>query len=348
MMQAAMAGDSRGQTRQELVILAASFAFSLAQWSHVAFFFGRDFLSAIQAEQGILDGFPPWRVFQSRLLGPWIEKTVSLLFGFDLAIGHIVVAIIMMTLCGVVMFQAGRAIGGRRSGWSAFLAFQAFFALTMARPWLYIWDYFVLLAAALFMLLVIRRAPWWSFLLLMGVALFNHESALFIGVYMVADALIGAWAERRLPDWKMLGGGVLGNLGGILLIEFLRRTMLKREIGWQIYSDVGQRPRNPLEGYSYFHVQLFDNLNGIYQWIAHPDGNLQLVKALPLALALAFAVMLVVRRGMKGAALATYAVVQVAMLLTFALTAEARTSLELVRFLCLGGMLAADPEWNKD
>ena len=92
----------------------------------------------------------------------------------------------------------------------------------LARPWLYIWDYFVVLAGAVFLLLMIRRAPWWSFLLLMGVAFFNHESALFIGVWMVAKALADAWAQRRRPDWAMLGGGVLGSLGGIVLIEYLR------------------------------------------------------------------------------------------------------------------------------
>jgi hypothetical protein len=136
----------------------------------------------------------------------------------------------------------GRAVDGRQSGWSALLAFNDLFTLSMCRPWLYIWDYFVLLNAAVFMLLVIRRAHWWSFLLLMGVAFLNHESALFLGVWMVAQALTNAWAERRRPDWGMLGGGVVGSLGGILLIEFLRRLLLKQEIGLKLYPGVIHKP----------------------------------------------------------------------------------------------------------
>ena len=185
---------------------------------------------------------------------------MSLLFGFNLAVAHIVVAIVMLTLCGAVMFYAGRAIGGRQTGWSSLLAFQVLFALMMSRPWLYIWDYFVLLVAAVFLLLLICRAPWWSFLLLMGVAFFNHESALFIGVWMVAKALADAWDQRQLPDWRMLGGGVLGSLAGILLTEYLRSALLIREIGWEIFTDIGQRPTDPLEGYNLFSRPIIQQL----------------------------------------------------------------------------------------
>jgi hypothetical protein len=334
-------GFSRPAMMRDLPVWIVCLAFSLAQWSHAAFFFGNDLLRSVQAEQGVIDGFPHWRVFQSRVLGPWVEKIVSLPFGSNLLIGHVVVAVVMLTLCGVVMFYAGRDIGGNHAGWSSLLAFQALFALTMARPWLYIWDYFVLLVAAAFLLLVIRRAPWSSFLLLMGIAFFNHESALFIGVWMVAKALTDAWAERRHPDWGMLAGGVLGSLAGILLTEFLRSALLVREIGWEIFTDMGQRPADPLAGYTYFHIQLFNNLSDIYRWIVHPTANLLFVKALPIVVALALAVILVLRRGLKAAPLAVYAITQVAALLFFALTSEARTNLQLVPFLCLGGMLAA-------
>jgi hypothetical protein len=291
---------ARAAMMRDLPMWAACLAFSLAQWSHAAFFFGNDVLRSVQAEQGVIDGFPHWRVFQSRVLGPWVEKIVSLPFGSDLLLGHIVVAVVMLTLCGAVMFYAGRAVGGRQAGWSSLLAFQVLFALVMARPWLYAWDYFVLLVAAAFLLLGIRRAPWWSFLLLMGVAFFNHESALFIGVWMVAKALADAWAERRLPDWQMLGGGVLGSVAGILLTEYLRSALLVREIGWEIFTDMGQRPTDSLEGYTYFHIQLFNNLSDIYQWMTHPTANLLFVKALPIVVALALAVSLVLRHGLKA------------------------------------------------
>src|SRR5262245_35601509 len=171
--------ESRTKTTQDLTMWAASFVLSVAQWRHVVYFFGNNLALNVQAEQGILDGYPHWRIVQSRVLGPWLEKFLSLLFGFKRSLAQMVLAIPFLALCGAVMFHAGCAIGGRQRGWSALLAFHVLFTLMMAPPWLYIYDYFVLLAAAVFMLLMIRRAPWWSFLLLMSLASLNHDSALF-------------------------------------------------------------------------------------------------------------------------------------------------------------------------
>ena len=343
MMQERKEEYARTKPTRDLAVWAAAFVLSLAQWHHVVSFFGDDLLGIIKAEQGILDGYPHWRVVQSRVLGPWLEKYLSLLFGFDLRHAHILIAIAVLTLCGVVMFYAGRAIGGRQSGWSALLAFQVLFTLMMARPWLYIYDYFVLLAAAVFMLLMIRRAPWWSFLLLMSVAFLNHDSALFIGVWMVAKAPADAWAERRRPDWGMLGGGILGSLGGILLMEYLRMSLLKGETGWELARL--KPPTNPNPHYFFF-LRLHDNLHFIYSSIVSPQHVRQFVIPLPLVWALALAVILVVRHGMKATPLAVYAVTAVTALLCFAIMEETRDFLQLVPFLCLGGMLAAKPKWD--
>ena len=329
------------KARRDLAVWAASFFLSLYQWHHVVLFFGNYYLGInVQAEQGILDGYPHWRVMQSHVLGPWLEKLLSLLFGFDLYRAHVIIAVAVLMLCSVVMFHAGRAIGGRQAGWSALLAFNVLFTLTISPPWLYIWDYFVLLAAAVFMLLMIQRAPWWSFLLLMSVAFFNHDGALFIGVWMVAKALADAWVERRRPDWMMLGGGVLGSLGGMLLMEYLRARLLKGETGF----GSGPPPTDPLKGYYYFHLQ---PQTQFYYLIIHPHVDLLLVLLLlPLVLTVALAVVLVVRHGMKAAPLAIYGVTMVAALLVFAIISETRTLLTLIPFLCLAGMLAAKPDWD--
>jgi hypothetical protein len=102
-------------------------------------------------------------------------------------------------------------------------------------------------------------------------------------------------------------------------------------------------PTKPLEPY-YFFLRLPDpNLNNLYFWIVHPLSDLLFVITLPLVLVLA--VILVVRHGMKAAPLAIYAGAQVAALLLFADISETRDFLELVPLLCLGGMLAAKPDW---
>ena len=340
------------RTRQELIVWAAAFLLSLGQWRHAAFFFGNcapscdmsDVIRAVQAEQGVLQGYPHWRYFQSRLLGPLAEKGLNVLFGVNFLVAHMIVAVVVLTACGAVMFYAGRAVGGRQAGWSALLAFESLFALLMARPWLYIWDYFLLLLTAVFMVLVIRRAPWWAFVILMGVAFFNHEAALFIGVWMVAQALADAWAERRLPDWGLLVGGIIGNLNGILLIEYLRATLLNREIGWDLFQDAREAPSSWLD--AYFHLQLSANLHDIHRWLSEPGFDLMALILVPLIVTLFLAVWLVLRHGARGFGLAVYALAQVAALLLFGLRQETRDLLELVPFLCLAGMMATRSEWG--
>jgi hypothetical protein len=338
----------------ELTVCATATVFSLAQWRHTAYFFGNcnaseacdmsDVVRAVQAEHGILEGYPHWRVFQSRLLGPWSEEALNVLFGSNYVLAHAIVAVVVLAIAGVVMFHAGRAIGGRQSGWSALLAFQALFTLLMSRPWLYVWDYFVLLFGAVFLLLVICRAPWWSFLFLMAAAFLNHESALFIGVWMVTKALTDAWAQRARPDGQMLAGGILGSLCGILLIENLRTNLLKREIGWELFKDAGKGPTSPFD--AYFHAQLAANFDNLIQWVTNSGFDLMLLVPLPLVMAAAFAVLLVVRHGLKGAPLAAYALSQIAALLLFGVLSETRIFLQMAPFLCLGGMLIAKPEWD--
>ena len=73
----------------DLAVWTASFVLSLAQWRHVVLFF--DPWLILQAEQGILDGYPHWRLFQSRVLGPWLEEFLMLL-GFKLSQGHAIIA----------------------------------------------------------------------------------------------------------------------------------------------------------------------------------------------------------------------------------------------------------------
>ena len=154
-------------------------------------------------------------------------------------------------------------------------------------------------------------------------------------------------ANRR-PDWGMVGGGVLGSLGGILLVEYLRRSLLKGEIGWKLLGL--EPPTNPQP--HYFFLQEPDsfvlqrNFNDIFGWMMHHRSDLPFVIVLPLVLALALAVILVVRHGIKAAPLAIYAVTQVTALLLFARIGETRTLLQLVPFLCIGGMLAAKPDWD--
>lgn len=325
-----MNGQRRRMVTRDAMMWGAAFLLALAQWRHVAFFFDRDLIRAVEAAKGVLAGYPHWRVYQARLLGPWAADSLSL-FGLNLVGGHMVVAVAALGLSGVAIFQAGRAVCGRQGGWTALLYFHVLFSLLMSRPWLYVWDYFILLTGAVFMLLAVRRAPWWAFLLLMVPAFLNHESAVFIGVYMLVQA-VADW--RRRPQWGMALGGLLGSLAGLAAVEHLRTALLRREIGPEIFADA-------VSGGSHVHVQLAMNLDSIIQWVTAPGVYVGLLVPVTLAVAMGLAGLLLLRRRRDGAGLAAYAMAQVAALVAFALLAETRVLLQLVPFLSIGGLLAA-------
>jgi hypothetical protein len=341
-MTAAVKHDPTSVGRQ-LGVWGAALVFSMALWRHTLLFYNDDFIKSVQAAQGVLTGYPHWRNYQSRLLGPWAVQSLTVL-GINFTIAHILVGVAALTATGIVLFHAGRAAGGRQAGWSAMMAFYALFLMTMTRPWLYIWDYFIVLTWAVFLLLVIRRAPWWAFLLLMAVSFFNHEIAALIGVWMAVQALADGWAGRRRPDWRMLGGGILGVLGGAVTVEYLRTVLLKREIGWEIFSDVGKGPSSPLD--AYFHVQIFANIKDIAQWFANPDWYFTFLIPVMLIVALAFGVIIAIRHGLRAAGLLVYVVGQITALMALGLLAETRTLLQLAPFLSIGGILAAKADWN--
>ena len=94
-------------------------------------------------------------------------------------------------------------------------------------------------------------------------------------------------------------------------------------------------------------LQIAGNLHDIYQWVTQPNFDLLFLIPLPLVVMLALAFILVARHGVKAAGLAVYAVAQVAALLAFGMRAETRDLLQLVPFLCLGGMLAAKSDWEE-
>src|SRR5690349_15438928 len=123
-----------------LAVWGTAFLLSVAQERHVVYFFGNldmsDLIRAVRAERGVLAGYPHWRFFQSRLLGPSIEKFLNAVFGFNFLIAHMIVAVAVLTIATVLMFEAGRALGGRQHGWTALFALQALFTLMMSRPWL--------------------------------------------------------------------------------------------------------------------------------------------------------------------------------------------------------------------
>ncbi|TWB77234.1 hypothetical protein FBZ87_10348 [Nitrospirillum amazonense] len=333
-----------------LLVTGTAFILAVAQWRHIVHFFDQYLLQNLQAEVGVLQGYPHWRFFQSRVLAPFLEHLIELT-GVNLTSAHAVVAVFGLTGAGLALFYAAQAaagqgaasqrVDGRQKAWTALLAMHVLFMALMSKPWLYIWDFVLLLTTAVFYLLVLTRAPWWAFLALLGVACFNHESAVFIGGYMMAKAVIDAWVEKRRPDWRWLASGLLGSVAAFAIIEFLRKMLLKEEVGYKIFRDIQKSSSTTFD--AYFHIQVGENFGQFYDWITDPSLSLDLLIPVYLATVLGLTAVMVKRHGVRALSLAAFVLVQVLAVLALGLTNETRTLLHLIPFVALAGIWLKKP-----
>ena len=67
--------------------------------------FGRQYNLSVEAAQGVLDGLPHWRVFQNRLLGPYLVEAFSAVTdSFEAA--HALCTFLLLSATGYVVLRA--------------------------------------------------------------------------------------------------------------------------------------------------------------------------------------------------------------------------------------------------
>jgi hypothetical protein len=331
---------------------ALSVAFSLAQLRLSNLVLQGDPGSADVAH-GIVTGLPPWRVFQSRVLGPVIVEALGRLLPTRGA-AYAFFAFVTIALCGyllLVLCPLGRDRDGRdrhdlQPALLAFICLQALVALLSGRSWLYAWDYLDLIIFVLFNILALTNKPWPYLLALFAVATFNRESAWFIAVWMMAQPMVERAAARRRGepgrlDYARFGAGAIALPLGVATTEALRRWLLVREIGPELYPFDPTIYRGP-----HFHFQLWSNLRSAEAILTKRQAT-DCVLPLVLVTSVVMAVVLARRDPQRWLALCLVHILMVGSLLLFAVLLESRIYLELVPFLALGTAAISMPSLRR-
>lgn len=233
------------QGRLLLLCLAAA----LVDLREMFLVYGNDYNGAVAAARGVLDGMPHWRVYQARLLGPFLVRLISL-YGLDFPTAYAVAVVGLLTGAGYLLFVVLRKRHGSvPPALAGFLAFHVLLTACFSRPWLYIWDVVQLPALILLNEFAVSGAPTWQVAMLCGVSLLNHESATFMAVWMMLDPMIKHafdrrarwWRDRQLFDWRRWATGASLIVGGLLVIDRLRGALLKQEVGPSLFGVVPGR-----------------------------------------------------------------------------------------------------------
>jgi len=304
---------------------ALSGVVALLQFRILVFVFGPQYTRCIEAAQGVLRGEPHWRVYQNRLLGPWLVQGVAEIVG-SFRLAHVLVAIVLLALSGyLVLIVLSRLHADPARVLAGYFVFSFLVVGCFKPPWLYIWDLTDLLVFVVFNALVVRGRDYRYFMALFAVAIFNRESAYFIAGWMIVDPFVRRYLGRPL-ELRMAASGTVLLGGGIALVETLRTSLLVREVGPQLVGPVaGAGPR--------VHFMLPDNLERLGQALTSFRYTMSFLVPLLLVAYLAFCARVAYRDPPGRAGLAAIHVLMIGSLFVFGILFETRIYLVLLPFL---------------
>jgi hypothetical protein len=315
----------------------------------------KDFVRSAVVAEGVVRGEPPWRIYQSRVLGPYFVHALGVATRTPIPIVYGVVALGLLFVAGfLILRRVGQLGDPTRPPLAAFFTYQAFLILLLPCIWLYVWDLISLVVFVLFNAFVLRGAGRWRLAALAILGVLNHEITLVVAAWMVLDPIVkrlaghGGARSRAGRTPRLDRAGVLLGLvvlaGGAALIETLRRVLLVREVP----PDAGDTLSAHAED---FHFTLARNWDAIvHSFSFAPQKEFQFVVPLFLVLVLVVAALLARSNWPRFGALAIVTTGMVVLMLCFGLILETRVLLPLVPFVAMnrwavlrGGSAGAKP-----
>lgn len=196
-------------------------AVTLIQWPHIT--------AEVQAAQGVLSGYPHWRLYQSRLLGPLLVRGLARITHNPFAWAYDAVTSSLLLLANALCYQLFFLLGrSRRLAWGYTFAYAGLFVVLQDTKWLYLWDYVDLVTLLCFAYLVFTRTNLVLLSALFLVELLNREAATFIGLWIMMQAvrIPAGDSVKRLtfsPVPLLVGGGLIA--GGVLWTHWIRNRL---------------------------------------------------------------------------------------------------------------------------
>jgi hypothetical protein len=295
------------------------------------------FIRSAMVGEDVVHGTPPWRIFQNRVLGPWLVHGVNVVTHLPLAQAYAAFALVTMFAAGMMVpLLTARLKDPSRPPLAAFLLFQVSFVLLLPCIWLYVWDLLALIVFTVFNFFVLRGAGRGAFAVLFAIAIFNHEIALAISGWMMLDPIVRyAWrakGERRPFDRATFGLGLALTVAGAALIATLRRVLLVR------LAEPPEAPDALAPHWGDFHFALARNLDSLAKsFTFSPEQGYQFVVPLFLFGVIVLAVVLGRSDPQRLGGLAIMTLLMVASFICFGLVLETRVLMPLVPFVAMNG-----------
>jgi hypothetical protein len=245
---------------------------------------GPHFDDLVAAAQGVTIGMPHWRIYQNRLLGPWLVQLISFATGWPFPLSFKLFLIASLLLTGFVSFYIfldltkNKVVSLRYSFYLSlcFLAFQD-------KSWFYLWDLMDVIIFLVFAYSIFRNLSMRYFVCLFIISLLNKEDALFISLWMIIDSFKydnnsskNIQTKSLKINYYRLSLGILLMISGMFYTKLVRDSLFVKSmipgVGLDSYhATIGE------------HFRIFANIKYLTDFTYLKDENI-VVPLLPFLL----------------------------------------------------------------
>ena len=254
-----------------LTVLICFFLAYTQLWEIVTNFKGQ-LTSNIEAALGVIQGTPHWKVYQSRLLGPYFFELVNNILG----LGHSYAFLLTLFLQSFFMFLTViltyKSISGSwLTSYGIAILSSFFVALLLQGKWLYLWDFFDFIFISLVIWSYYKEKSLLIIFSIITLAIFNRELSLIVLIWL---ALISGYkiifkAENNISRYKKIFFvSIILLIAGYSVINYLREFLLIKELGPELFVDSGKNLSS-----SSFHFKFFNNLERFSNTIFNLSKN---------------------------------------------------------------------------
>jgi hypothetical protein len=303
--------------------------------------YGEKIRGSIMTSLELLDGRPHWRVFQNRVLGPLIARTLMRTVR-EPDIGYILFHLICFGTGLILAWRTGLRVAASHAGaLVTMLTFALGLASLFMGEWFYPWD---VSGAAIFMgfaWLVASGASYVWIAALFAVAIWNRDDALFIALFLIVEPVARWWRNRNGPaampiDWRPIALGFACIVAGVVLIEMLRRLLLVEELGLKLWGP-------PPDTNQFFRWTLVYNIKYVLRDMSFTSLDMPVFVLLPPVAAIGSCCYLAFASGGRYLGCALVNLALSAATLMFGLIHEIRIWVDMVPVVVLAAAVALAP-----
>lgn len=290
------------------------------------------FIDSLKASLGVVEGRPHWKIFQSRLLGPWTIFYFGKLIG-DFGYAYSIFIFFGLTICNFLFLWALKPYSFNK--FISLIVFNFLIIFFIDDRWLYSWDIYSIIFFILFLSLVIRNSKLWKFIILYFFMLINRESVYFLSLFIIIYPVVRILIRYSKTNFfKVYKGeiyqfliGIFMLAGSIFFINKIREILLIEEIGPALFN------LQNFEGQSQ-QIHFFNNL--IYIMKSFLFNNAGKDFSLVLIYFMSFFIFIFGSFKLKTEAFITFAIINLGMLmaiLIFAVFNETRVFFDIIPYL---------------